>query len=149
MSTIYEGLGERSASLIRGPHQLLIGGRWVDAQSGKTFDVYDPGTGEVVARVPEGDAADIDLAVRAARRAFETGDWAKMKPADRTRVMLRLADLIEHHGDERAEIEAVDNGKPVAGARRGSAGTAGMLRVNGGRAAQRNGESGDGSGPGG
>ena len=141
MSTIYEGLGERSASFIRGAHQLLIGGRWVDAQSGKTFDVFDPGTGEVVARVPEGDAEDIDLAVRAARRAFETGDWAKMKPADRTRVMLRLADLIEHHGDELAEIEAVDNGKPLAVARRGIAGTAEMLRYMAGWATKMNGES--------
>src|ERR1700693_5107666 len=116
MSTIYEGLGERSASFIRGAHQLLIGGRWVDAQSGKTFDVFDPGTGEVVARVPEGDAEDIDLAVRAARRAFETGDWAKMKPADRTRVMLRLADLIENHGEELAEIDTIAHGTPPVAA---------------------------------
>ncbi|SAK65846.1 aldehyde dehydrogenase [Caballeronia arationis] len=141
MSTIYESLGARSASFIRGTHRLLIGGRWVDAQSGKTFDVFDPGTGEVVARVAESDAADIDLAVRAARRAFETGDWAKMKPADRTRVMFRLADLIEHHGDELAEIEAVDNGKPLAVAKRGIAGTAEMLRYMAGWATKLNGES--------
>ncbi|WP_345817319.1 aldehyde dehydrogenase family protein (plasmid) [Paraburkholderia sp. PREW-6R] len=148
MSTIYETLGAPSATFIRGTHRLLIGGRWVDAQSGNTFEVFDPGTGEVVARVAEGDAADIDLAVRAARRAFETGDWAKMKPADRTRVMFRLADLLEHHGDELAEIEAVDNGKPLAFAKRGIAGTAEMLRYMAGWATKNNGDSVDVSVPG-
>jgi phenylacetaldehyde dehydrogenase len=141
MSTIYETLGVSSASFIRGTHRLLIGGRWVDAQSGNTFEVFDPGTGQIVARVAEGDAVDIDLAVKAARRAFEGGDWAKMKPADRTRLMFRLADLLEHHGDELAEIEAVDNGKPLAVAKRGIAGTAEMLRYMAGWATKHNGES--------
>jgi phenylacetaldehyde dehydrogenase len=141
MSTIYENLGASSASFIRGAHRLLIGGRWIDAQSGNTFEVFDPGTGQVVARVAEGDAVDIDLAVEAARRAFETGDWAKMKPSDRTRLMFRLADLLEHHGDELAEIEAVDNGKPLAVAKRGIAGTAEMLRYMAGWATKHNGES--------
>ncbi|NIF56025.1 aldehyde dehydrogenase family protein [Burkholderia sp. Ax-1724] len=141
MSTIYETLGARSANFIGGTHRLLIGGRWVDAQSGNTFEVFDPGTGEVVARVAEGDAADIDLAVRAARRAFESGDWAKMKPSDRTRLMFRFADLLEHYGDELAEIEAVDNGKPLAVAKRGIAGTAEMLRYMAGWATKNNGES--------
>jgi phenylacetaldehyde dehydrogenase len=139
-SSIYENLGAQSAQFIRAEHRMLIGGRWVEALSGKTFDVFDPGTGEVVACVPEGEAADIDLAVQAARRAF-AGDWARMKPADRTRLLLRLADLIERHGDELAEIEAVDNGKPLAVARRGIAGTAEMVRYMAGWATKLNGES--------
>jgi phenylacetaldehyde dehydrogenase len=141
MSTIYETLGVSSSTFIRSTHRLLIGGRWVDAQSGNTFEVFDPGTGQVVASVAEGDAADIDLAVKAARRAFEGGDWAKMKPADRTRLMFRLADLLELHGDELAEIEAVDNGKPLTVAKRGIAGTAEMLRYMAGWATKHNGES--------
>lgn len=136
----YATLGEQSAGFIASAHRMLIDGRWVEACSGKTFDVFDPGTGQVVARVPEGAAEDIDLAVKAARRAFETGPWPRMKPAERTRLLLKLADLIEAHGDEFAEIETVDNGKPLAVARRGIAGTAEMVRYMAGWATKLNGE---------
>ncbi|KMO42777.1 betaine-aldehyde dehydrogenase [Methylobacterium variabile] len=93
-------------------HRLLIDGQWVPAQSGKTFEVTDPATGEVVARVAEGDAADIDRAVKAARRAFESGPWARMTPSARGRLLHRIGDLILEHADELAAIEAIDNGKP-------------------------------------
>jgi len=96
------------------PRKLLIDGRWVAASSGKTFDSIDPATGEVLARVAEGDKADIDLAVRAARRAFESGPWSKMTASERGRVIWKLADLLEEHTEEFAELETLDNGKPIS-----------------------------------
>ena len=99
------------------PHKLLIDGAWLPAASGKTFEVRDPSSDRVIAHCAEGDAADVDRAVCAARRAFEVGDWAQMKPVDRERLLHRLADLIEAHADELAELEAIDNGKSVVMAR--------------------------------
>src|SRR6202046_4424845 len=99
-----------------------IDGKWVEAKSGKTFEVEDPATQEIIARVPAGDKADIDLAVKAARKAFETGPWSRISPADRSRLVWNLGDLLEKHADEFAEIEALDNGKPVTNARRDDVG---------------------------
>jgi len=96
------------------PRKLLIDGRWVAASSGKTFDSIDPATGEVLARVAEGDRADVDLAVRAARRAFESGPWAKMSASERGRIIWKIADLLEQHTEEFAELETLDNGKPIS-----------------------------------
>ena len=79
-----------TARFIRGPLQLLIGGEWVDAKSGKTCAVFDPATGREIAKVAEGDAADIDAAVMAARRAFESGLWARMSPLERSKLIYRL-----------------------------------------------------------
>jgi phenylacetaldehyde dehydrogenase len=93
---------------------MLIDGQWVAAQSGKLFDVFNPATGEVLARVAEGDRADIDRAVKAARAAFESGPWPTMTPSDRSRLMWKLADLIESHTDELAQLESLDNGKAFA-----------------------------------
>lgn len=95
------------------PKQLLIDGKWVDSVSGKTFETLNPATEEVLCRVAEGGKEDVDKAVKAARRAFETGPWRKMSTAERARIMLRLADLIEKHADELAQIETLDNGKPI------------------------------------
>ena len=94
------------------PRKLLIDGKWVDAKSGKTFDVHDPATGELLASVAEGDKADVDLAVKAARGAFDGGPWAKMTPSERGRIIHRLGDLVLEHADELATIESLDNGKP-------------------------------------
>jgi phenylacetaldehyde dehydrogenase len=99
------------------PRKMLIDGQWVEAVSGKTFPVYDPATGEVMAHVAEGDKEDIDLAVRAARRAFESGPWRKMTASQRGQAIYRLADLIEQHSNEFAQLESLDNGKPFAVAR--------------------------------
>src|SRR5437016_11998819 len=74
---------------------LFIGGKWLDSASGKTFPTLNPATGETICQVAEGDKADIDLAVKAARRAFEEGPWRKMNASDRGRLLNRLADLIE------------------------------------------------------
>uniref|UniRef100_A0ACD5XXL7 Uncharacterized protein n=1 Tax=Avena sativa TaxID=4498 RepID=A0ACD5XXL7_AVESA len=92
--------------------QLLINGKFVDAASGKTFPTLDPRTGEVIARVAEGDAEDIDRAVAAARKAFDEGPWPRMIAYERSRILLRCADLIDKHNDEIAALEAWDNGKP-------------------------------------
>ncbi len=93
--------------------KLLINGQWRDSVSGKTFATINPATEEPIAEVAEGDATDIDLAVKAARRAFDTGPWRKTDARDRGRMMNRLADLIEQHIDELAELETLDNGKPI------------------------------------
>jgi phenylacetaldehyde dehydrogenase len=96
---------------------MLIDGDWVDAKSGDTFHVYNPATGEVLSNVAAGDHADIDLAVKASRRAFEEGPWSRMTHGQRGRLVWKLADLIEENLEEFAEIESVDNGKPLAVAR--------------------------------
>jgi phenylacetaldehyde dehydrogenase len=102
---------------IAQPRKMLIDGQWVDAASGKTFPVYNPATGEVMAHVAEGDKEDIDRAVRAARKAFEGGPWRKMSPSARGQAIYHLANLIEQHSDEFAQLESLDNGKPIAVAR--------------------------------
>src|SRR5690242_6631477 len=91
---------------------MLIGGRWVDSVSGKTFATINPATGENICQVAEGDKADIDLAVKAARKALEEGPWPKMPAAERGRLLNKLADLIEQHREELAALETLDNGKP-------------------------------------
>jgi phenylacetaldehyde dehydrogenase len=97
--------------------KLLIDGKLVDAVSGKTFPVYNPASGTVIVSVPEADRADVDLAVNAARRAFDDGRWSSVKPSARGRLLWKLADLIEAHLEEFAQLESLDNGKPVAIAR--------------------------------
>lgn len=93
--------------------RLLINGQWVDAASGKTFETLNPATGEVLARVAEGDAEDVNRAVRAARAAFETGPWRRMSGRERGKLLYRLADLIEQNRHELAALETLDNGKPI------------------------------------
>src|SRR6266496_1361193 len=92
---------------------LLIGGKWLDSVSGKTFPTVNPATGETICQVAEGDKADVDLAVKAARKAFESGPWSKMSGAERGRLMNKLADLIEQNTQELAALETLDNGKPL------------------------------------
>jgi aldehyde dehydrogenase (NAD+) len=93
--------------------QMLIGGRWIDAVSGKTFSTINPATGETICEVAEGDKADIDAAVKAARKAFESGPWPKMSAAERGRLLYKLADAVEANKDELAALETLDNGKPL------------------------------------
>lgn len=99
------------------PRKMLINGKWVAAKSGKTFPTYDPSTGEVLAKVAEGDKADIDEAVKAARNAFENGPWRKMTASERGKLMWKLADLLDKYNEEFAQLESLDNGKPVGVAR--------------------------------
>src|SRR5271155_1549129 len=112
-STVMPRTQNSVSEFVAKPRKMLIGGKWVDAVSGKTFETYNPATGEVLARVAEGDRADIDQAVAAARKAFETGPWPDMSPSERGRLMWKLSDLIEQHHEELAELETLDNGKPL------------------------------------
>jgi betaine-aldehyde dehydrogenase len=102
----------KSASETPRKYQLFIDGKWVDAESGKTFATPNPATGATLAEVAEGDSADIDKAVAAARRAFE-GKWSKVSARDRGRMMYKLAQLIESRIGELAALETADNGKPI------------------------------------
>lgn len=93
---------------------LFIGGKWLDSVSGKTFATINPATGETICQVAEGDKSDIDLAVKAARKAFEDGPWPRMSAAERGRLLNKLADLIEKNQEELAALESLDNGKPYS-----------------------------------
>jgi aldehyde dehydrogenase (NAD+) len=97
--------------------QCFIGGKWVPAASGKTFETLHPATEEVIAQVAEGDKADIDAAVDAARDQFDGGEWSRMDARDRGILMNKLADLIEQEADELAALETLDNGKPIRDSR--------------------------------
>ncbi len=98
-------------------HGLLIAGRFEPAQSGETFAVENPANEETIAQVARGGAADVDAAVRAARRAFEEGPWTRLTPSERGQLIWRLADAIETHSEDFAQLECLDNGKPLAVAR--------------------------------
>ena len=92
--------------------RILIGGEWVAAASGKSFETFNPATGEVISRLAEGDASDVDRAVKAARQAFE-GEWSRWTPYDRQRLLLRAHDMIERNFEELALIETLDMGAPL------------------------------------
>jgi phenylacetaldehyde dehydrogenase len=96
---------------------MLIDGKWVNAVSGKTFPTYNPATGEVLAQIAEGDREDIDLAVKSARKAFDSGPWSRMTASQRGRLIWKLGDLLEQNVEELATLETLDNGKPLAIAR--------------------------------
>src|SRR5579885_106008 len=100
------------SQFLNRPKKLLIGGKWVEAVSGKTFATLNPATEETLAEVAEGDAADIDKAVKSARMAFEDGPWRRLTPSERGKLIWKLADLVEKNLDEFATLESLDNGKP-------------------------------------
>jgi acyl-CoA reductase-like NAD-dependent aldehyde dehydrogenase len=107
-----ETLSDAARAFAAGPHRLLIGGDRPEAADGGSFETIDPSTGQVIAEVSRAGAEDVDRAVQAARGAFE-GKWSKLPAAARSQLILRLADLVEEHAGELAELEALDNGKPV------------------------------------
>ena len=110
-------LDESVSRYVARTQKMLINGKWVEAASGKTFPTYNPATGEVLSRVAEGDREDINRAVDAARAAFDSGPWSKLPAAQRSLLIWRLADLIEKHAEEFAQLESLDNGKPLSVAR--------------------------------
>ncbi len=110
-------LGEAAQAFLGRAGKLLIDGQWVAAASGETFDAIDPATESVIAQLAAGDKEDIDRAVKAARRAFDDSAWSRMRPVERERLMLKLADLIEANAEELAQLESLDNGKLVFFAR--------------------------------
>src|SRR6266851_9837742 len=108
------GARNRAAlDFLKKPKRLLIGGKWVAAKSGKTFETVNPANEEVLALIAEGDKADVDEAVKAARKASDEGRWPSMGPHERARLMFKIAELIDAHADELAELETLDNGKPL------------------------------------
>src|SRR5664279_2457777 len=107
----------RVQEFVSRPRKMFIDGKWVEAASGKTFPTYNPATGEVLAQVAEGDREDIDRAVKAARKAFESDAWTYMSASQRGRLIWKLADLLEARTEEFAQLESLDNGKPLAVAR--------------------------------
>src|SRR5256886_13033819 len=105
--------GEVASFLRGGPKKLFMGGRGVEAAGGQTFDTIAPATGEVLARVAEGGAEDIDRAVAAARKSFDRGTWRDLPPAERAKVLWKVGDLLEERANEFAQLETLDNGMPI------------------------------------
>src|SRR2546427_621619 len=107
-------MAQGAAAFAQRDHRMLIGGEWVEAQAGSTFATLDPASGDEISQVPQAGADDVDRAVRSARAAFDEGPWTtKMTASQRARLIYAVADLIEDNADELAQIEALDNGKPV------------------------------------
>ena len=104
---------EVAAFLRAQPKKLFIGGRWVESASGKTFETLDPATGQVLTRVAEAGAEDVDRAVAAARRSFDRGTWRDLPPAERAKVLWQVGDMIEERATEFAQLETLDNGMPI------------------------------------
>jgi len=95
------------------PGKLFIGGRWVDAASGKTFPTVNPATGETITLIAEGDERDAAAAVEAAHKAFHSGPWPEMSAADRAKILWKIGDLIDKYNEELGTLETLDNGKPI------------------------------------
>ena len=113
-TTLSPNISPKLAKFLEGTKQLYINGKFVDAAGGKTFDTMNPATGEVLARVAEAEEEDINLAVKAARKAFDEGPWSRMSAAQRSRLIYKLADLMEENKVELAQLETLDNGKPYS-----------------------------------
>lgn len=111
------GVSDATRQFLAKPRKMFIDGAWVDSGDGATFDIFEPSTGGRITSAPSGTIEDLDRAVRAARRQFDGGQWRRLKPLARERMLHRLADLLEMHGDELAEIESIDMGKSVTFAR--------------------------------
>jgi len=117
MATAAPAIDSNVSRFVAQTHKMLINGKWVEAASGKTFATFNPATGEILANVAEGDREDINRAVQAARAAFETGPWSRISPAERGKLIWKLGDLIDKHLEEFAQLESLDNGKPLRVAR--------------------------------
>jgi acyl-CoA reductase-like NAD-dependent aldehyde dehydrogenase len=114
-STVTAARNSAVASFLKGsPKKLLINGKWVAPKSGKTFESINPATEDVLALIAEGDKADVDEAVKAARKALDEGKWSQIGPHQRAQYLFKIAELIDQHTDELAELETLDNGKGVA-----------------------------------
>jgi acyl-CoA reductase-like NAD-dependent aldehyde dehydrogenase len=117
VSALPDQLSEAARGFASRKHRLLIGGEPVEPAEGRSFETFDPGTGLPITEIAQGGAEEVDRAVRAARQALEEGPWQKVSAAGRARLLYRLADLVDQNADELAELEALDNGKPVKLAR--------------------------------
>lgn len=113
-SVLSSELDPRTADFLATPRQMYIGGQWVEALSGRRFDTVDPATEQVITTVPHSGPEDVERAVTVARRAFDSGPWPSMTPAERQRIIWRIAEGITARADQFAELESIDNGKSVA-----------------------------------
>ena len=128
-------------TLLQQPLRMLVDGQWITARSSARMDVIDPSTGQALVSESLGNAHEIDLAVQAARRAFEAGPWPRLRPAERARLLRKLADLVERHADELALLETLNTGKPLGVARMFDVGfSIENLHYNAGWATKLNGE---------
>jgi len=112
-ATLPDQLSGPAREFVAGERQLLIGGEPMGAADGRTFETLDPATAQPITTVAHAGAEDVDRAVTAARRGLDEGPWPEKSAADRARLLNHLADAIEQHADELAELESLDNGKPV------------------------------------
>jgi len=119
MSTATTQITPMLQRFLSSPRKILIDGKWGNALSEQTFPTFNPATGDVLCQVPDGQKEDIDRAVKAARHAFEQGPWRTLTPSERGKCLWRLADLMEQRTEEFAQLESLDNGKPVTVARGG------------------------------
>ncbi|OQR57464.1 aldehyde dehydrogenase DhaS [Bacillus sp. CDB3] len=113
MSQLAVNLHEKVEKFLQGTKKLYVNGAFIESASGKTFKTPNPATGETLAIVAEAGREDIHKAVVAARMAFDEGPWSRMSTAERSRLMYKLADLMEEHKEELAQLETLDNGKPI------------------------------------
>src|SRR5262245_13396529 len=111
-SVTQPSLSSATRAWLKGEKRMLIGGAWLASADGRVFQTLDPASGEVLAYVPQGTVVDVNAAVAAARKAFDEGPWPRMTPAERAKVLWRVADLIDANIDELAELETLDQGKP-------------------------------------
>jgi phenylacetaldehyde dehydrogenase len=116
-ATLVQTHPEVDRFLAKSPLKHLIGGDWVESAGEQTFEVLNPADESALAQVARGNAEDVERAVRAARRAFEDGPWRRMSVHDRSKLLFKLSDKIEEHLEEFAQLESLDNGKPLAVAR--------------------------------
>jgi len=110
-------LSARVQQFVAQPRKVLIDGRWVPAKSGEMFDVFNPANGQRIGRAAACEKADVDAAVAAARKAFDEGPWPRMSPSERGKIIWKIGDLILENLEELAQLESLDNGKPIAVAR--------------------------------
>lgn len=114
MITSQNKLKPKVKAFLKGTKGLYINGECIPAKGIKTFDVINPATEDVITEVSEAQSEDIDVAVAAARRAFDEGEWTKMEAAERSHLIYKFADLLEENREELAQLESLDNGKPYA-----------------------------------
>lgn len=112
--TTLAALNHDAKTFVSKPLKMLIGGKWVEALSGKRRKIRNPADGSVITTAPEAGKEDVDEAVRQARKAFEEGTWSTMKPNERAKLLLKLADLIEEHAEEFAHLDTLDYGQPLS-----------------------------------
>src|SRR5699024_2918444 len=106
-------LNPKVEAFLKSEKQLFINGQFVNSADGKTFETVNPATGDKLATVSEAGKEDVDAAVNAARKAFDSGPWSKISAAERSRLIYKLADLMEEHKEELAQLDTLDNGKPI------------------------------------